>query len=171
MSLADEIRAAAKRMQQQKTVDAKKKTSTKSSRSPRSRSTEWKKEDEIIALYLYRCEASKFLKENYSKKRKISVRAMAMRMAVFEGLHKDKRRVDMKAVNPQTQQVFDEFGHIDVVELKDIVISILRGEYNVDPKAAAPAQTEASEESVSTVSEPATEVAANDQDSDDSDPA
>lgn len=132
MSFADELRQAEKRL---KNLAKEETTRAKGSRRKTgggsgggtgpARSTEWKVEDEIIALYLQMSESSKFLKENYSTKRKISSRSMALRMGVFASLMKG---VEPDGLTEQTKLVFKKFSRMPVKELQKLVISILRGD-------------------------------------------
>lgn len=125
MSFADDLRAAEKRLKKLNEEEKTRKTTKKKSAGTSS-AADWTWENEIIALFLYLSKASKFIKENYSKKRKISPRAMTMRMAIFEAIHKGKPQ---KNIAEQTQLVFDTHARLDIKELQGIVVSILRGEY------------------------------------------
>ncbi len=130
MSFADQLRAEKAKLEAQKRQEnTKKKRSPKKSSGTgsRSRTVEWKFEDEVIALYLYLSDASKFFKENYSMKRKISVRAMSMKMSVFESLHRGKSQTN---VNDQTLAVYDKYRDYEIKALQKVVISILRGEHD-----------------------------------------
>ena len=121
MSLAEELKAAKARMEAQKKADASK----PKRKTTRRAATDWQVEDEIVALYLYLSDSSKFIKENYSKKRKISVRAMSTRMGVFESIHRKKA----KNVSEQTQAVYDKYATLPIKDLLGVVISIHRCEF------------------------------------------
>ncbi len=135
MSFADELRKAEKRMKAQLEQEAaKKKRSkvvTKSSPQGGARttvvSTSWQREDDIIAFYLAASGASKFFKENYSKKRKVAVRTMERQIVAFGHLLKNRNSSD---ITDQMRSVHAEFGSFDVKDLQKVVIAILRGEYN-----------------------------------------
>lgn len=131
MSLADDLRAAEKRLKKLNEEEKTRKTTKKSAggTGTRARVADWTWDNEIIALFLYRSKASKFIRENYSKKRKISPRAMTMRMAIFESLCKGK---PVRNLGEQTQKVFDEYAVIEIKELQNVVVSILRGEFSRD---------------------------------------
>lgn len=133
MSFADELREAEKRL---KSLAKEEGARAKGSRrrgsgggggSGKSGPTEWKVEDEIIALYLLMSESSKFLKENYSTKRKISPRSMSLRMGVFAGMLKGQ---EPDGISQQTQLVFKKFSRVPVKELQKLVIAILRGDHD-----------------------------------------
>ena len=123
MSLSDELKAAKARMDAQKKAEASK---PKRKTGSRRTATEWQIEDEIVALYLYLSDSSKFIKENYSKKRKISVRAMSTRMGIFESIDRGKAKDN---VSPQTIAVYNKYSDLPIKELLDVVISIHRGEF------------------------------------------
>ncbi len=122
MSLSNELKAAKARMEAQKKEEEKR----VKKKSKRQGSTVWKFEDEVVALYLYLANASKFLRENYSKKRKISVRAMSLKISTFEAIDRGKSK---DVINPQTQQVYDTYSGMPVEDLLKVVISIHRGEF------------------------------------------
>lgn len=121
MSLSNELKAAKARMEAQKKEEGK-----RQKKKTKRQATVWSFEDEVVALYLYRADATKFLKENYSKKRKVSVRAMSMKISTFESIDRGKTKGE---VSPQTQQVFDTYSTIPVEDLLKVVISIHRGEF------------------------------------------
>lgn len=130
MSFADELRQAeAKLKAQLEQESSKKKTGSKrkaTTRTAKTSASSWKIEDDIIALYLQMTEASKFFKENYSKKRKVPQRAMVRKMEVFRDMFKGRKNTD---ITDQMKTVFDEFAGYDAPDLQKIVIAILRGEY------------------------------------------
>tara|TARA_B100001094_G_C18137275_1_gene775838 strand:- start:808 stop:1245 length:438 start_codon:yes stop_codon:yes gene_type:complete len=128
MSFADELKVEKAKMLAQK--EEEKKRTKKSSGGgkkvvTRSRNSVWKFEDEVIAMYLELSGGSKFLTENYSRKRQVSLRAMQTRMAIFGDLHKSKK---VKDLDEQTQSVYDKYKDFELPELQKVVISILRGE-------------------------------------------
>lgn len=135
MSFADDLRAAQARMLKQKKEEAERQkgrrkvasgsTSGSAAGGGGSVKNDWTLEDEMIALYLQMSESSKFLIENYSKKRKLSPRAMKMRMTAYGTLMKSPDA----DVSEQMRQVFQQFGRMDAGELQKLVIQILRGEY------------------------------------------
>ena len=128
MSFADELREAEAKLKsqiEQESVKKKSGTKKKSTRKKTSAAS-WKIEDDIIALYLQMTEASKFFKENYSKKRKVPQRALVRKMEVFKDVIKGRKNADC---TDQMRQVFDEFGGYNPPDLQKIVIKILRGEY------------------------------------------
>ena len=143
MSLSEDLKKAAARMQKQK-VEEQKRTSGKrrqSGTSPRSsgtgaaRNAAWTREDEIVALYLWMAGSSKFLKENYATKRKMSLGAMQRRIDLFEGIKRAEIRqlpIDT-SVTEQTSDIYHRFGKLSIDDLNSIVISILRGEYQENP--------------------------------------
>ncbi len=123
MSLSDDLKIEQKTAEEQKTTKKAKKKRTR-------RSKVWSKDDEVIALYLYRSSSSKFIRENYAQKRDISTRAMNMRITVFENLALGKRD---PTVQEQTSAIFKEYGKSDVRELENTVIQILRNEFSFAP--------------------------------------
>lgn len=135
MSFADDLRAAQARMLKQKKEEAERQkgrrkvaSGTSSGSAPSGGSAtknDWTPEDEMIALYLQMSDSSKFLIENYAKKRKLSPRAMKMRMTAYGSLLKAP---DADAPE-QMRQIFQQFGRMDAGELQKLVIQILRGEY------------------------------------------
>lgn len=126
MSFADELRQAEARMKAQKEQEGKQRPKRK--RATRTTaSSEWLREDDIIALYLSLTNASKFFKENYSKKRKVSERAMVKRMDIFTLIHKGKNPTD---ACDQMKGVYQEYSDLDLKDYQKIVISILRGEFD-----------------------------------------
>ena len=133
MSFADELRKAEQRMLAQKKQEEKKRKRGGSATKPSQ--SYWRPEDEIIALYLQKAKASKFLVENYSKKRSLSVRSMNLRMETFAALLKGQ---EATAISDQTIRIFQEFGDKSEDDLQKTVIGILRGEYNYvsNPKAS-----------------------------------
>jgi hypothetical protein len=62
MSLSDDLKKEQKTAEEQKTTKKAKKKRTR-------RSKVWSKDDEVIALYLYKSNSSKFIRENYAQKR------------------------------------------------------------------------------------------------------
>ena len=136
MSLSDDLKKAAERMQKQK-VEEKKRTngrrrqsgSTSSSGVPRN--APWSREDEIVALYLWMAGSSKFLKENYATKRNMSLGAMQRRIDMFEGIKRaEARQIPIEtAVTEQTSEIYHRYGKLSVDALNSMVISILRGEF------------------------------------------
>ncbi len=134
MSFADDLRAAQARMLKAKKEEAER---SKGRRKVASGGTggstgggsaaknDWTPEDEMIALYLQMSDSSKFLIENYAKKRKLSPRAMKMRMTAYGNLLKNQ---DGDA-SEQMRQIFQQFGTMNASELQKLVIQILRGEY------------------------------------------
>ena len=122
MSFADELREAERRMKALKDQESTKKKTGKGG-ARKGRAQVWTRDDEVIAFFLMRSQSTKFIKENYAKKRKISARAMSMRMALFESMVKGNAT---KEISPQTQGVFDEFATMEIQQMKDTVIDILR---------------------------------------------
>ena len=125
MSLNDELKAAKKRMLAQQEAEAKKKTKPRRSGGGKT-ATDRSKEDEIIAYYLYKSNSSKLLKENYSKKRKVSLRAMTMKMTMFQELEKGR---ETKSMTIHSKKVLEECSAMSMETLQKTVITILRGEY------------------------------------------
>lgn len=123
MSLSDDLKQAEKRL---KSIQEQEKAKKPARKKTRASAADWTWENEIVALFLYRSSASKFIKENYSKKRKVSTRAMTMRMAMFESIDKGRPQ---KNVTEQSKEVFKQHSQIEIKELQTIVVSILRGEY------------------------------------------
>ena len=68
----------------------------------------WK---EIVAYYLYKADSSKFLKENYAKKRKVSVRSMSMKINMFGELERGGKP---KSESAHAQGIIDEYGSLPV---------------------------------------------------------
>lgn len=134
MSFADELKKAQARMKaaklQESAAPRRRKKATGGGGTGRRRAVEWTRENEIIAFYLYRSDASKFFKENYSSKRKISRSAMENRMALFQAIHRGRPAPDATS---QTMSVFEEFKDTPVPDFQKTVISILRGEYHKAP--------------------------------------
>lgn len=134
MSFADDLRAAQARMLKQKKEEAERQkgrrrvstgTSSPTAGGGSATKNDWTPEDEMVALYLQMSDSSKFLVENYAKKRKLSPRAMKMRMTAYAALLKNP-----SADAPeQMGQIFQQFGRMDASELQKLVIQILRGEY------------------------------------------
>ena len=137
MSLNDELKAAKKRMLAQQEAEAKKKSKPRRAGGGKS-TTEWSKEDEIIAYYLYKSNSSKLLKENYSKKRKVSLRAMTMKMTMFQELEKGR---ETKSMTIHSKKVLEECSAMTMEVLQKTVITILRGEYQAK-LAAVSAQSQ-----------------------------
>lgn len=125
MSLSDDLNS-----QKDKLAKAKKEQKDPAKKKGRTRraSKEWSKDDELIALYLYRSEASKFLRDNYAEKRDLSSRAMALKISTFESIRNGNAT---NTVSPQTKGLFKEFGRSDIKELEQKVIAILRGEWTL----------------------------------------
>ncbi|SMF58572.1 hypothetical protein [Pseudobacteriovorax antillogorgiicola] len=128
MSLSDEFKAAKRRMLAMQEAE-KKKAKAPAKRGSR-QATEWSKESEIVAYYLYKADSSKFLKENYSKKRNVSVRAMSMKINMFQELERGGKP---KSVSPHAQTIISEYGHFPVDQLLKVVVSIHRGEFTGQP--------------------------------------
>jgi len=145
MSLNDEFKAAKKRfLAQQEQEKAKATTKKKSQKSQKS--AEWTFENEIVAYYLQKFQASKFIKENYSKKLNVSARSMSIRMTMFKDLGLGGKP---KALGTHSLGVIEKYGSFPADELLKVVISILRNEFNhtrsldshVDSEAQGEAKT------------------------------
>lgn len=123
MSLADELKESKEKLDKKKTEGpVKKKKKRRSSR------RQWSKDNELIALYLYRKDASNFLKANYAEKRDVSSRAMALRISMFEALNNG---IANALATEQSKEIYREFGSIQIEDLETKVISILRGEWSL----------------------------------------
>lgn len=146
MSLNDEFKAAKRRMLAMQEAE-KNKTKAPARRKTRPAS-EWPRESEIVAYYLYRADSSKFLKENYSKKRNVSVRSMSMKINMFDEL---ERGGQPKSESTHARSIMDEYGDLPIDQLLKVVISIHRGEFNGSATPSPAASTGASEDVVSTV--------------------
>lgn len=134
MSLADELKRAQSRMDLAKKEQNKKPVARKAK--TRTTSNTWTVEDEIVALYLMLSSANKFLIENYALKRNLAKSAMATRVTKFKTLTSSKPD---KNLSPQSVAVFDEYSPHDLDDLQQIVISILKHEYQAKPlNIAAP---------------------------------
>ena len=142
MSLSEDLKKAAARMQKQKAEEQKRSTGKRRSSGTStgsSRNTTWTREDELVALYLWMAGSSKFLKENYATKRNMSVGAMQRRIDLFEGI----RRAEVRqlpqdtSVTEQTNDIYRRYGKLNVDDLNAMVISILRGEFQENPTTAS----------------------------------
>lgn len=155
LSFADELRKAEKRMKaqieqeaqktQKKRRVAKKSPSGSSGRSAVAVGGDWERADDIIAMYLYVTDGSKFFRENYSKKRKVAVSAMERRMAAFGDLIKGKAA---EAITEQMRNVYQEFRAYSHPDLQQVVIKILRGEHDGRRSLTLEDTTTAASESV-----------------------
>jgi hypothetical protein len=134
MSLSDELKRAAEKMKKaqledrlapKRRVASAPRGSSAGSAAGSSRNAPWSKQDEVIALYLCLAGSGKFLKENYAKKRKVSLASMQRKIDSFEELRKGKA---VPAIADQTKEIFDRYSKLEIDELQKIVISILRGE-------------------------------------------
>lgn len=140
MSLNDELKAAKSRMNALQEAEKTKK------KAPRKRSaSEWSRESEIVAYYLYKADSSKFLKENYAKKRKVSVRSMSMKINMFGELERGGKP---KSESVHARSIIDEYGQLPVDKLLKVAISIHRGEFNGGAGTAAQETAEAAPEAV-----------------------
>lgn len=140
MSLNDELKAAKSRMDAIQEADKKKK------KAPKKRAaSEWSLESEIVAYYLYKADSSKFLKENYAKKRKVSVRSMSMKINMFGELERGGKP---KSESVHARHIIDTYGHLTIDQILKVAISIHRGEFNQQAPAEAEAAPAATEETV-----------------------
>ena len=144
MSFADELKTAKARMIAQKDEEKKnaRKSPARKKAGTRTRTSTWLVEDEVIAMYLELSGGSKFLTDNYARKRKVSLRAMQMRMGVFGEMAKGRIP---KGTDEQTKSVYKKYQDLEIGDLQKIVISILRGENT--PEASGQ-KSEASPEAV-----------------------
>ncbi len=132
MSLSDDLKSQKNKLIKAKTEQAKSEKSQ--AKRTRRAGKEWSKDDELIALYLYRSEASRFLRDNYAEKRELSSRAMALKISTFESIRNGNMT---SGVSDQTKGLFKEFGRTDIKELEQKVIAILRGELTLSDAPAA----------------------------------
>ena len=121
MSLADELKVAKAKMEA-----SKKSPATKPKKATRS-AVVWKREDEIIALYLLMSNSSNFMVENYSSKRDISKRNMSAKMTKFKSLIAKKPDA---TVTEQMQSVYAEYANYEIRDFQKVVISILKNNAN-----------------------------------------
>jgi len=117
MSIADDLKKEAKTTKTSATATKKKKKRTRRS------SQEWSKDDDFIAYFLHRVQASKFLTENYAQKRSIPISAMTKRVKTY-GLYRDPRK--RSELTEQMLHLMAEHQGKSDMEIETMVIDILK---------------------------------------------
>lgn len=138
MSFADELKKAEQRLKAQKEQEANKKKPRRVVRTAGGKTktlTSLSRDDEIIIYYLGRTQASKFIQENYSKKRKLPLRTVQRRMEAYFAICTGKKNDE---ITPSMRELHQELLRTDDKELQSMVIDILRGESKVKNPPSSP---------------------------------
>ena len=135
MSIADDLKKEAKTAKAEPAKKKKKRT--------RRSSQEWSKDDDLIAYFLHRVQASKFLTENYAQKRSLPISAMTKRVKTY-GFYRDPRK--RSELTEQMVGIMAENQDKSDMEVETLVINILKAtrEKAEEEAAAAASETEES---------------------------